>query len=273
VFFAYAEGRVTEGRGDFTRARDIFAEAFEMARKSRQEDLALEALTRWSRLVSLTSKAGEVRPLIDAGIPEARNSGRMDIVFNLMSVRAWDYSESGRHDLAMEEINKIRVEAEALGYLSQLVYAFSGLSGLAVELSRWEEATGYARQASELAERLGNELVLGHTLALQCASEVRRDLLPDAQAHGERAIAVLSKLSPTDSLPIAHAYLCEAYARASILDKALEHYDLAIRLAENLGMIWWRNKVREELYPLIHGGKAPPALPATETGTTETAPQ
>ena len=98
----------------------------------------------------------------------------MDIVFNLLQVRARAYADTGRGDLAEIELNTIRSEAEALGYLTQLTYTLSGLAAVAVEGGRWAEASAYARQASALAERLGNDLVLGHTLATLCSSEFRQ---------------------------------------------------------------------------------------------------
>jgi tetratricopeptide (TPR) repeat protein len=251
VFLEHCEARVLEARGDLPRARELYSQAIQMARRANQTDLALEALARWSRLASMTTERLEVEHLIDDGIREARDSGRMDIVFNLMSLRARNYTESGRADLAMAEINKLRVEAESLGYLSQLVYALSGLGALAVELSRWEEAASYSRQAAELAERLGNELILGHTLAIQCQSELRQQLLPEARAHGERAVSVLSQLPRSDSLPIAHAYLAEVYSGLGEAPLARSHYQQALDLFDALGMSWWRERVISELGPKL----------------------
>ena len=267
VFFLHCEARLLEGRGDFSRARETFSQAFQMARRARQTDLALEALARWSRLASVTSEKEGLIALIEAGIPEARDSGRMDIVFNLMAVRARTYTELGRLEEAIAETNKIRVEAEALGYLSQLVYSLSGLSAMYTEVNNWDQASLYARQAGELAERLGNNLVLGHTLAVQCASELRRGALIEARGHGERAVAILSRLPPSDSLPVAHAYLAEVLARIPDLAKAKEHYETALRLSESLGMTGWRNQLIAELGSMIPSG-APSS--GSESGSSET---
>jgi tetratricopeptide (TPR) repeat protein/DNA-binding MarR family transcriptional regulator len=251
VFLLHCEARVEEMHGNLPKAREMFSQAFQLARKSGQGDLALEALARWSRLASMTARHEGVEPLIETGIPEARESGRMDIVFNLMSVRARNFVEDGQADLAIAEMNKIRAEAEALGYLSQLVYALSGLAALATELKRWEESMGYAQQAAALSERLGNDLILGHTLAIQCASELRQNMIPEARHHGERAVAVLSRLTPSDSLPVAHAYLAEVFLAVPDLPQATHHYQEALRLADSLGMAWWRQRMAAELGPKL----------------------
>lgn len=266
VYFLHCEARILEARGTLVRARELFSETFQLARKASQPDLALEALARWSRLASMTTEREGIEPLIDAGIPEARDSGRMDIVFNLMSVRARNFVELGRTDEAMAELNRIRAEAEGLGYLSQLVYALSGLSALATELLRWDEAAGYARQASELAERLGNEVILGHTLAIRCSSELRQGHLDQARVDGERAVQVLSRLPPSDSLPMAHAYLAEVYGRQPDLERAIRHYNDAIRISETLGLKWWVERVRAELGPLL-------GIDTTALGTASSVPQ
>jgi tetratricopeptide (TPR) repeat protein len=154
----------------------------------------------------------------------------------------------------------IRSEAEALGYMSQLTYALSGLASLAGDGGRWAEAVNYAKQATTLAERLGNDFVLGHTLAVLCATENRQALasgdpsspmVDDAISHGERSLEVLTKLPPSDSLALANAYLSEAYAYRRQLTKAREYYDRAIELADHLQLPWIKEKIVAELGPKI----------------------
>ncbi|MHB8352187.1 MAG: tetratricopeptide repeat protein, partial [Thermoplasmata archaeon] len=251
-FLMHCEARILEAQGNLPKAQELYTQVFQSATKSSHTDLALEALARWSRLASLTVEEHGMGPLIDVGIREARNSGRMDIVFSLMSARARRLALLGQNEAAMSEMNLIRGEADALGYLTQLVHALSGLAALSVEMKRWEEASASARQASELAARLGNDTIRGYTLSIQCASDLRQSRLTEAKAHGELAVQILSRLPPSDSLPMAHAYLAEAYLESGEIIPAQSNYDRAVAISEKLGMNWWRKQVEAELGPKIH---------------------
>ncbi len=182
----------------------------------------------------------------------------MDIAFNLQLVRARAYAETGREPLAEREIKSIRTEAESLGYLNQLTYTLSGLAAMAIEGKRWGEAVGYAKQASTLAERLGNDLVLGHTLALLCTTEFREayygggsGLIQEAIGHGERGVEILERLPGSDSLVLAHSYLAEVYAHSRNTNPAREHYDRALLLADALGLPWLKERITEEVGPMV----------------------
>lgn len=242
-----SESRIVEARGDLLRAKGMFQETFDFARRSRLPDVALEAVAAWSRLAAIGGDHEGALRVVAQGLPEARQSGRVDIVLRLLLVRARGYSETGQRELAEREMQAIRAEAESLGYLGQLTYTLSGLAAMATEAGRWAEAVSYARQASTLAERLGNELVLGHTLGLIAAGETRQGLFKEAQQHGERAVTVLSRLPPSDSLVIAHGYLAEACLLSGQAALGKRHYDESIRLADSLGLTQWRDNIRSEL--------------------------
>jgi hypothetical protein len=182
----------------------------------------------------------------------------MDIVFNLLLVRSRAYSEMGEWELAETEMKAIRSEAEALGYLNQLTYTLSGLAAVAINNSRWIEGSAYAKQARALAERLGNDVVLGHTLSLLCASELRQsdltgdlNLREDALAYGLRSVEVLDRLTPSDSLALAHAYLADVYLAMRDGNEARNHYNLAVQVAEKLGLGWIKARLTEDLEPRL----------------------
>jgi tetratricopeptide (TPR) repeat protein/DNA-binding MarR family transcriptional regulator len=247
ILLTYCEGRITELQGAYPKAREFFFEAFESARKSKQPDLALESLARWFPLASVTEQREGMTPLIDFWIREARLSGRIDMVFNLMSQRARNFVEMGQPELALSEMNKMRAEAESLGYLSQQVSVLSGLSALATAMSRWDEARRYTTEASELAERLGNDLVWGHTTAIACSAALRQGRLDEARALGEKAVQVLSKLAPTDSLGLAHGYLAEVLHAQGDFEAGKNHYQTSLSVFGSLGMSWWVERTRQEL--------------------------
>lgn len=242
-----SEARILELSGDLPTAQRQFQQGFELAKRARMPDLALEGVAAWSRLASLGGDREGAVSVVAEGLADARASGRQDIVFNLLLVRARAYAETGRKDLAENEMRLIRTEAESLGYLSQLTYTLSGLSAMAVEGERWNDAVMYARQASALAERLGNDTVLGHTLAVLCAGELRQGFNDDAKIHGEKAVAVLSRLPPSDSLMLAHAYLTEVYLSLKDAAKARTQYDAAMELADKMGMAWWKERIQAEV--------------------------
>ncbi len=254
AYFVLTRARVEEGRGQSQSAADDYQEAFGLAKKYRAEDLALESIAAWSRLAELRSGPEAALRLIEEALPDARQAGRVDIVFNLLLIRARAFAEMGRTGHAEAEMESIRAEAESLGYLNQLTYTLSGLAAMAVEQGKWSEATGYAKQASALAERLGNDLVLGHTLALMCTSERRqalagadRRLLEEARTHGLRSIEVLGRRAPTDSLVLAHGYLCEVYLNQGKRSEAARHYQIALEISDFLKLGWLKARLMEEL--------------------------
>jgi DNA-binding MarR family transcriptional regulator/tetratricopeptide (TPR) repeat protein len=255
AFFALTDARMAEARGEKREAELLYQTAFEYARRNKITDLALEAIAQWTSLSELYSGRHEqTLQVIATALPEARAEGRVDIVFNLLLVRSRAYSMTGRSDLAETEMHSIRTEAESLGYVNQLAYAYSGLSALAIQANRLEDAANYAKQAIPLAERLGNDLVLGHTLGLLCSVEFRSAdaggepaTLQDSILHGERSVEILSRLPRSDSLAIAHGYLAEAYHLRKDATRALENFSSAAVLAEELGLDWLKESLDEQL--------------------------
>jgi len=261
VFLKLTDARLAQARGEDQLARTLYEEAFDLSRRFRAPDLALESIVGWSRFAEILSGPDEALKLIADALPEARLAGRMDVAFNLQLVRARAYTELGRHQQAEVELRSIRTEAEALGYMSQLTYAMSGLASLATDAGRWAEATGYAKQASVLAERLGNDFVLGHTLAVLCSAENRQaqsigpkesaTLIQEAIAHGERSLEVLSKLPPSDSLVLANTYLCEAHAYRKDWATATKYYERATELANRLHIAWLQQVIETDVRPKL----------------------
>ncbi len=260
AFLMLTQARLAQARGEYRLAQSGYEEAFDVCRKVRAGDLALESIAEWSRMAELHSGPEVALRLIADALPEARQAGRMDVAFNLQFVRARSYARLGQDQLAEVEMRAIRSEAEALGYMAQLTYAFSGLASMAGAGERWAEAVNYAKQATGLAERLGDDFVLGHTLAVLCATENRQaqalgiptsSLVADAIAHGERSVEVLAKLPPSDSLVLANTYLSEAYADRHDRAKAIQHYNTAIQLVEQLQLPWLKERILSELKPKV----------------------
>jgi tetratricopeptide (TPR) repeat protein/DNA-binding MarR family transcriptional regulator len=256
AFFLLTAARMAEAKGSKREAEQLYQSAFEFARKSRVTDLALESIAAWTSLSELlySGRHEETLQVIASALPEARAEGRVDIVFNLLLVRSRAYSMTGRSDLAETEMQTIRSEAESLGYVNQLAYALSGLAALATQAGRLEDGANYAKQAIPLAERLGNDLVLGHTLGVLCSAEFRSadqggapSLLEDSILHGERSVEILGRLPHSDSLAVAHSYLAEAYSSKKDPTRALEHFATSIGLADELGLDWVDQSLKEQL--------------------------
>ncbi len=254
AYLLLTQARLEEGRGETREATANYQRSFELAKRVRAPDLALESIAAWSKQAEWSSGPGVALKVVESALHDARQSGRMDVVFNLLLVRARAYLDTGRSDLAESEMIAIRSEAEELGYLNHLTYTLTGLAAVAFERGRWAAGNAYAKQASALAERLGADLVLGYTLAMLCSSEYRQvdqggdlHLIDDAVMHGERSVEVLSRIQPTDSLVLAHAYLSEVYLYQKDLAKAVDHYQKSIELAEKLGLSSLRVRLAEEL--------------------------
>jgi len=253
-YFALTEGRMSEAKGNNRLAQERYEAAFELARRFKHMDLALESIAAWSRLEERQTGPDVALRLVTAALPEARGANRLDIVFNLLLVRARAYVRTGQEALAENDLKLIRAEAEALGYVNQLAHALSGLAAIAGSRGQWSEALGYATQASALAERLGNDMVLGHTLGLRCSTELRqaiegenRSLAEDAIRHGRMSVEVLSRIAPTDSLVLSHGYLAEAYAFCHDQANAVAHYQVAVDLADKLEMTWLRDALTTDV--------------------------
>ena len=247
VLLLLSEARILELKGNLPTSLDQFQEVFDQARRYKITDLALESIAGWSRLASLGGRREEALRVVAEALPDARQSGRLDIVFNLMLVRARVYSEYGRGVEAETEMRSIRTEAEALGYLYQLTYTLSGLAAMNAEAQRWKESLGYSRQAIQLAERLGNDTVLGHTLAIQGSSERSQGMLAEAREHGERAVSILSRLPPSDSLVFARGYLSETYSMLGMAEEARASYEAALELCDRMGMGTLRGLLEKEI--------------------------
>ncbi len=275
AFVLLTEARMAEGRGESQRAADGYQRAFEGAKRVRASDLALESIAAWSKLAELTSGPGAALAVVESALPGARQSGRMDVVFNLRLVRARAFLESGRPDLAESEMVAIRSEAESLGYLNQLSYALSGLASVALERGQWTATASYARQASDLAERLGNQLVLGYTLAILCSSELRQadqggnpELFQQSLAHGLRSVEVLQRLPPSDSLVLANGYLTELYLSLRKFSEASAHYNRALAVADELGLKSLKARVIDELGPKLANAAAGQVQATAESSAT-----
>ena len=260
AFLMLTEARLVEAKGDNHLAQSLYEESYEACRRVHAGDLALESIAAWSRLAELHSGPEAALRLIAGALPEARKAGRMDVAFNLQLVRARAYARLGQDQLAEAEMSTIRSEAESLGYLNQLTYAYSGLAAMAVEGARWTEAVSYAKQASSLAERLGNDFVLGHTLGVLCAAKYRQSmgggggqesLVKEAIAYGEKSLLVLEKLPASESYVLAHAYLAEAYTGVGDRVKAVQYYNKAMEIVDQLQVPWLRENLLTELRPKI----------------------
>lgn len=259
IFLILSRARIVQAQGDIQASRPLFQETFELARRYRIADLALEGIAGWSRLEELEGGSEPALRVIETALPEANQAGRADIALNLRLIRAHAYLRMGREHDAAEEMRLVRSEAESLGYLNQLTYSLSGLAAAASQESRFSEAITYAKQACTLAERLRNDLVLGHTLGLLSAAETQeatkphgnRELLRDSTVHGERSVQILTRLPPSDSLGLAHAYLAEAYLASGNLSGAVDQYWQSLRTLESLKLFWLRDTVQNEVGPRL----------------------
>ncbi len=269
AFLVLSRARILQARGEIHAARSMFQDAFDLARRYRVTDLALEGIAGWSRLEELEGGPEPALRIIERALPEARKAGRNDIAFNLRLIRARAYMRLNQTRIAEEEMRLVRAEAESLGYLNQLTYALNGLAAAAIEGARWGEAIAYAKQGCELAERLRNDIVLGHTLALLSAAELRQsvgsseraELVRDSVVHGERSVEVLGRVPPSESLGLAHGYLAETYLAHGDRTRAVEHYHTAIEILEKLQIPWIIEMIQAELgakMGLSADGKAAP---------------
>lgn len=242
-----SRARVDEEKANYAGAGAVYSEVFAQAKRARIEDLALDALARWAHVASLAGDQGARYDFIDEGIVQARNSGRVDILFALMSQKVRIYIESRNLKAAEADLIKIRSECEALGYLSQLVYTLSGFVALCADTGRWAEMDSYAAETIETARRLGNDLVVGHTLALQCNGKLQRGDYAEAVNLGTQSIQVLERLPLSDSLLFAHGTLADAYAEWGHQQEGLAHYEQALRLADRFGFTSWKTTLMNEV--------------------------
>jgi tetratricopeptide (TPR) repeat protein/DNA-binding MarR family transcriptional regulator len=267
AYFLLSQARLMEAQGQSTQCRAKFQEAFELARRFKVTDLALESIAAWSRLEELESGPEVALRVIADALPEARQAGRVDITFNLRLVRARAYFRMGQVDLAESEMKLVRSEAESLGYLNQLTYSLDGLAATSIQAARWSEAMTYAKEACSLAERLGNDLVLGHALALLCTAELRQaasggnpSLVRDSIEHGDRSVGVLSRMPPSEALVFAQSYLAEAWIFAGDLEKATRHYDISLEMCDKLNLGWLSEALKSEIGSKLHAAGGPPSV-------------
>lgn len=258
AYFLLSQARLLDARGEGRQSLARYQEAYELARRFKITDLALESIAAWSRLEDLESGPEVSLRVAAQGLPEARQAGRVDVAFNLRLVRARAYFRLGQVSMAESEMKLVRSEADSLGYLNQLCYALDGLVSVASEGGRLKEAASYAKQSCALAERLGNDVVLGHSLAQLCSVEGRlavethdTELLQDSIEHGKRSLEVLNRLPPSEVLVFAHGYLAEVYLSAAELGKAKTSYRTALELSDKMDLGWVRDLLSTELGPKL----------------------
>jgi tetratricopeptide (TPR) repeat protein/DNA-binding MarR family transcriptional regulator len=247
AMFLLDQSRILEAHGELAKAKDTCYAAFQMARRFHHSDVALQSVANWTRLATFRGDQVAALSTVDEMLPEARRSTRMDIVFNLLLTRARALAELGRLAPAEEAMLEIKRESEALGYLGQLAYALSGLTAMAAESGKWADALAYAKQASSLAERLGNDGILAHTLAQMCWVERRQGRLEEARQHGERSLVVHARLPPSDLSVMAHSYLALVYLDLKERERAAQEYREALRLAKTLGTDWLHSIIEKEM--------------------------
>ncbi len=245
--FLLEQSRLLEAQGDLSRARETCYSAFQLARRFHHSEVALLSVAYWARLATFRGDYEAALRTVDEMLPEARRSTRMDIVFNLLLTQARAYSDLRKYDLAEIAMVEIKSEAEALGYLGHLAYALSGLTAIAFERERWSDGLNYGKQALTLAETLGQETLLAHTLAIMCTAERRQGRLEEAQRYGERSLSVLARLPPSDTSVLAHSYLADVYVGLKDLVRGRAEYEEALRLARALGTDWLRAAIEQEM--------------------------
>lgn len=247
AMFLLDESRILEARGEIVRAKDTSYKAFQLARRFRHSDVALQSVATWTKLATMRGDQQAALRTVDEMLPDARRSQHMEIVFTLLFTRARAYAELGKLDLAEAALLEIKAESEALGYLGQLALALSGLAAMASEAGNWTQALASAKQASALSERLGHDTILAHTLAIMCWAERKQGRLEEAQRHGERSLAVLARLPPSDTSVLAHTYLAEVFVALKDRVRARSEYEEARRLARSLGMDWFQTLIEQEM--------------------------
>ena len=252
------DARLVEAKGNLPQAQVLFLQSFQLAKRNRIPDLAMECILAWSRVATLGGELQAVLSVVQEAIPEARQYGRLDIVFNLIQVSARVHTELGDVAQAERDLGLLKSESENLGYINQLAYALSGLSALAAISERWVDAGNWARQAANLAEKLGIDVILGHTLGILCAAHGRQALaqkddatksrqLRLAKEYGERSVTILGRITPSDSLLLSHGYLAEVLVELDDTESARDHYETAIKLADSMGLPKWRARFEEDL--------------------------
>jgi tetratricopeptide (TPR) repeat protein/DNA-binding MarR family transcriptional regulator len=247
ALFLLDESRIQEARGELAQAKDTSYKAFQHARRFHHSDVALQSVAIWTRLATYRGDQQAALRKVDEMLPDARRSQHMDIVFTLLFTRARAYAELGKLDLAEAALLEIKTESEALGYLGQLALALSGLAAVSSEAENWTGVLTYAKQASALAERLGHDTILAHTLAVMCNTERKQGRLEEARRDGERSLAVLARLPPSDTSVLAHSYLAEVFVGLKDLTRARAEYEEALSLARTLGTDWLRATIEREM--------------------------
>ena len=107
VFIMLSQARLVEAKGDLHSSQGQYLDVFERATRQRIDDLALESIAAWSRIAWLGGEREAALRTVSEALPKARASGRLDIVFNLLLIRARAYAEEGQRDLAEQEMERI----------------------------------------------------------------------------------------------------------------------------------------------------------------------
>ena len=112
--------------------------------------------------------------------------------------------------------------------------ALLGLSALQRRLGNYQSATEYAQRALKMLEGRNRPLWEGQALNSMGLAQLRFGKIPEALATFQKALAIDPDTTGPQIQWGAHAGLAKAYAQNSQLDKAREHYQLAIAMLEKV---------------------------------------
>jgi tetratricopeptide (TPR) repeat protein/predicted Ser/Thr protein kinase len=197
-------------------------------------DAALLAEIDRGRMLLAAGRIGEALGIADRGLVRAQQRREPQALADARMLRGMALSQSGRVDLARDELLAAVADAVALGRDRAAAEGWRRLAWFAADqLQDVERAREWIRMSAALLDRLGRppRLVAEHYDALGRIEMLRGDAAAAAQAH-ETALGALEQVLPPGDLRFATTLTGLAHARAELqlFDDAARLYQQALAL-------------------------------------------
>ncbi|MBX7080001.1 MAG: serine/threonine protein kinase [Nannocystaceae bacterium] len=186
------------------------------------------------RMLLAAGRIGEALGIADRGVVRAQQRREPQAIAEARMLRGMALSQSGRVDLARDELLAAVADAVALGRDRAAAEGWRRLAWFAADqLQDPQRALEWIRMSAALLDRLGRppRLVAEHYDALGRIEMMRGDAAAAAQAH-ETALGALEQALPPGDLRFATTLTGLAHARAQLqlFDDAARLYERALAL-------------------------------------------
>lgn len=234
AWLLWVQGNVLKAMGEFTRALATLTRGLKLARAARADDVASRLLAERAAIRFFQGRYKDVIALAQDALTTV-GPGKVSSAVALAELLldgaefqlgvAEDHSASWRALHIAEELNDLRMQANALNNLGNFAY-FEG---------DWDEAARLFARGSEVNHKAGDEVTAafmeGNLAEIRC----EQGHLDEAEAILSEVIAVSRAAGETRTLAFALSFQGRVHMRRGDIASALQYFEEALETYDNIG--------------------------------------